>query len=87
MLQTKIRCLLLLITTFFLSCVSIHRESDPATEAATRAEIANAMQRHMIAARAVNADEIAAFYILTIVLFLHGDLGDRARLTFRWIRS
>ena len=67
--RIKIHILLLAIPAFLLSCVSTPRESNTAADAATRTEIANAMQRYMVAARAVNADEIAAFYTLTVVLF------------------
>src|SRR2546428_11724700 len=45
-----------------LSCVSCSGDPKPSAVAAVRAEIANAMQRYMVAARAVNPDSIAAFY-------------------------
>jgi len=83
MLQTKIHCLLLAIPAFLLSCVSPSRESNPATEAATRAEVVNAMQRYMVAARAVNPDEIAAFYTPTAVLFEPGINPIEGRETIR----
>jgi len=83
MLRTKARYLLLAIPAFLLSCVSAHRESDPAAEAATRAEVANAMQRYMVAARAVNADEIAAFYTPTAILFEPGINPIEGRETIR----
>jgi hypothetical protein len=46
-------------------------------------EVANAMQRYMVAARAVNADEIAAFYTLTAVLFEPGINPIEGRETIR----
>ena len=45
---------------FALSCAA--PENELATEAATREQVAAAMQRYMVHARAVNADSVAAFF-------------------------
>ena len=70
--RTQIRFLLLSIPVFILSCASPSRDPDPAAEAATRAEVANTMQRYMVAARAVNAEAISSFYTPTAILFEPG---------------
>lgn len=83
MLKTKIRLPFFAISSFLLSCSSSSQDPDPATEAATRAEIVDAMQRYMVAARAVNADEIAAFYTPTAILFEPGINPIEGRETIR----
>ena len=48
------------------------RAARDGTEAETRGEVAQAMERYMVAARAVIPDSIAAFYAPTAVLFEPG---------------
>jgi len=55
-----------------LSCEAGSQDPCPTDAAATRDEIARAMQRYQVAARAVNPDSIAAFYAPRAVLFEPG---------------
>ena len=62
-------CVLLLSLTFSVACAPGPRDSG-AGDAGR--EIAAAMERYMVAARAVNPDAIAAFYAPTAMLFEPG---------------
>lgn len=68
----NLHCLFLATLAFLLSCKAASRDSDPSDAAATREEIAAAMQRYQVAARTVNPDSIAAFYAPTAILFEPG---------------
>jgi uncharacterized protein (TIGR02246 family) len=57
----------LLIVVFFLSCTADH-----ANDNAIRTEVANTMERYMIASRAANANAISSFYTDDAVLFEPG---------------
>lgn len=58
-------------------------QPDPAAVAATRQEIAQAMDRYMVAARAVDPDAIAAFYTETGTLFEPGMSPVETRAAIR----
>ena len=59
-------------TPLLLSCTAPGSRSDATDAAATRREVAAALQRYQAAARTVNADSVAAFYAPTGILFEPG---------------
>ncbi len=71
------------VLALFLSCDAATRSPDPAALAATRREIADAMQRYQAAARTVEPDAIAAFYTATAELFEPGINPIRTRDSIR----
>ena len=68
------RTLLVLVagTAFVVACDSNPRGADSADQGAAQREVAAAMQRYQVAARAVHPDSIAAFYTTNAVLFEPG---------------
>ncbi len=66
-----------------LACAAPVPDADPAAEAAARAEVADAMQRYMVHARAVNADSVAAFFTPTGTLFEPGIFPIQTRDSIR----
>jgi uncharacterized protein (TIGR02246 family) len=54
------------------ACDNRSRAADSADQAVARREVAAAMQRYQVAARAVNPDSIAAFYTTNAMLFEPG---------------
>jgi len=82
--KINILCLMLTISIFLIACASPSRDADPVAKAtATRAEVADAMQRYMVAARAVDPDAMAAFYAPTATLFEPGINPIEGRETIR----
>jgi hypothetical protein len=63
---------LLVATPLLLSCTAPAAHSDDADAAATRRELAAALQRYQAAARTVNPDSVSAFYAPTAILFEPG---------------
>ena len=64
--------LLLAATPLLISCAASAEHADAADAAATRREVAAALQRYQVAARTVNADSVAAFSAPTAILFEPG---------------
>jgi ketosteroid isomerase-like protein len=62
----------LVVTLFHLACSGPSRQSDQNDNAAIEREIRTALEHYMVAARAVDADAVAAFYSPTAVLFEPG---------------
>lgn len=61
-----------LLTLALLSCTAASERVESPDTSAARAEVAAAMQRYQVAARAVNPDSIAALYTVTATLFEPG---------------
>lgn len=72
MMHSQLSALLLVTLAFVLSCAPTPRDPGPADVAATQQEITRAMERHMVAARAVDPDAIASFFAPTAVLLEPG---------------
>jgi uncharacterized protein (TIGR02246 family) len=68
--RTAIRGLLVASAALVAACDG--RSADSVDPGAARGEVAAAMQRYQVAARAVNADSIAAFYTTNAMLFEPG---------------
>jgi uncharacterized protein (TIGR02246 family) len=73
----------LLATLFVISCAPAARDPGPAEVAATQQEITRAMERYMVAARAVDPDAIASFYAPTAVLLEPGIAPVQTRESIR----
>lgn len=70
---------LILLAGMLISCARPPREADPTAAATSRQEVAAAMQNYMVAARAVDANAIAAFFTTTGMLFEPGINPIRSR--------
>jgi uncharacterized protein (TIGR02246 family) len=73
----------LAVPILHLACGAAQREPARLDEAAIKREVTATMERYMVAARAVDADAVAAFYTPTAVLFEPGiepvETRDRIR--------
>ena len=67
------------VLVLLLACAGPSGKADPAADSTVRQEVAAAMQRYMVAARAVDAEAIASFYTATGVLFEPGINPIRSR--------
>ena len=74
--RTATHCLLVASATLVAACDSQSRSADSVAEGTAQREVAAAMQRYQVAARAVNADSIAAFYTTNAMLLRAGDQAD-----------
>ena len=68
----RVRLRLLAATPLLISCTAPAAHSEATDAAATRREVAAALQRYQVAARTVNPDSVAAFYAPTATLFEPG---------------
>jgi len=78
MFQTRLQYFNLIVPLFVLSCAG-----DRTGDTAIRTEVANAMERYMVAARAVDADAIASFFTERGMLFEPGVMPIQTRDTIR----
>jgi len=69
----------LIVLVVALACAGPSRGTDPTADATSRQEVAAAMQRYMVAARAVDAEAIASFFTATGMLFEPGINPIRTR--------
>ncbi|HMF88141.1 MAG TPA: DUF4440 domain-containing protein [Gemmatimonadaceae bacterium] len=72
MIRNATHCLLVAGATLAAACDGQSRSADSVEQRAAQGEVAAAMQRYQVAARAVNADSIAAFYTTNAMLFEPG---------------
>lgn len=72
MLRIAIPWLLVASATLVAACDRKPRSADSADQGAAQREVAAAMQRYQVAARAVNPDSIAGFYTANAMLFEPG---------------
>jgi uncharacterized protein (TIGR02246 family) len=82
-LRLAIPWLLVASATTVAACDRKSRSADSADQGAAQREVAAAMQRYQVAARAVNPDSIAGFYTTNAMLFEPGINPIRTRDSIR----